>query len=80
MNFRQIINVSREISSLESIFNINNERGFGDGISNERQLNYQIQYEKDLKKWVIIDNLYAAILEVYYSHYSASIKISYYIK
>lgn len=44
---KKIANVHREISSLESIFDIDNGRGFGGGISDERQLNYKIQYKKD---------------------------------
>jgi hypothetical protein len=44
---KKIASVREEISSLESIFDINNGNGFGGGISDERQLNYQIQYKKD---------------------------------
>jgi len=44
---KQIVNVQEEISSLESHFDISSGSGFGGGISDERQLNYQIKFKKD---------------------------------
>lgn len=52
---KQIAGVREEISSLESIFDINNGRGFGGGINEERHLHYQIQYKKDQENRLMRD-------------------------
>ena len=44
---KQIANIRKEISSLESYFDVSGGRGFGGGISDERQLDYQIKFKKD---------------------------------
>ncbi|OGT22280.1 MAG: hypothetical protein A3C55_01530 [Gammaproteobacteria bacterium RIFCSPHIGHO2_02_FULL_42_13] len=52
---KQIADVRGKISSLESTFDIGNGSGFGGGISDERQINYQIQYKKDQESRLIRD-------------------------
>ncbi len=51
----QLTTIRKEISSLESFFDVQNGSGFGGGISDEKYILYQVNFKKDQENRLVRD-------------------------